>query len=269
MEEPMAIVKETTLIERQKATTKEIVRLAAIADVHCGKTSQVALQPLFSQVNQSADVLLLCGDLTNYGLPEEAQVLTKELTASVKIPILAVLGNHDYESGKQNEVQQILSDAGVNMLDGGTPCEIQGIGFAGVKGFAGGFDERALQPWGEEIIKRFVHEAVNEALKLESALAKLRTTQRIVLLHYSPIRATVEGEPHETFSFLGSSRLEEPLNRYSVTAVFHGHAHQGSLEGRTRGEVPVYNVSMPLLRQTFPDHPPFRLVEIQTVSGAG
>jgi Icc-related predicted phosphoesterase len=153
------------------------------------------------------------------------------------------------------------------MLDG-KPYEIQSIGFAGTKGFAGGFDNRALQPWGEEIIKRFVHETVNEALKLESALAKLRTNHRIVLLHYSPIRATVEGEPPETFSFLGSSRLEEPLNRYSVTAVFHGHAHQGSLEGRTRGEVPVYNVSMPLLRQAFPDRPPFRLVEIQTASGA-
>ncbi len=263
----MAIVNETTLMDKQKAITKEIVRLAAIADVHCAKTSQAALQPLFSQINESADVLLLCGDLTNYGLPEEAQVLAKELTAAVKIPILAVLGNHDYESGKQNEVQQILSDAGVNMLDG-TPCEIQGIGFVGVKGFVGGFGEWSLQPWGEEIIKRFVHEAVNEALKLESALARLRTARRIVLLHYSPIRATVEGEPPETFSFLGSSRLEDPLNRYSVTAVFHGHAHQGSLEGQTRGEVPVYNVSMPLLRQAFPDRPPFRLIEIQTASGA-
>lgn len=254
-------------MEKQRATTKEAIRLAAIADVHCGKTSQGALQPLFSQINESADILLLCGDLTNYGLPEEAHVLAKELTAAVKIPIVAVLGNHDYESGKQNEVQQILFDAGINVLDG-TPYEIQGIGFAGVKGFAGGFGERALQPWGEELIKQFVHETVNEALKLESALAKLRTSQRIVLLHYSPIRATVEGEPHETFSFLGSSRLEEPLNRYSVTAVFHGHAHQGSLEGRTMGGVAVYNVSMPLLRQAFPERPPFRLVEIRTVLGA-
>jgi Icc-related predicted phosphoesterase len=262
----MAIVPETTPMEKQKAFTKGAIRLAAIADVHCGRTSQGALQSLFSQINESADILLLCGDLTNYGLPEEAQVLARELTAAVKIPVLAVLGNHDYESGKQNEVQQILFDAGINVLDG-TPYEILGIGFAGVKGFAGGFGERALQPWGEEIVKRFVHETVSEALKLESALAKLRTSQRVVLLHYSSIRATVEGEPYETFPFLGSSRLEEPLNRYSVTAVFHGHAHQGSLEGRTMGGIPVYNVSMPLLRQAFPERPPFRFVEIRMVSG--
>jgi Icc-related predicted phosphoesterase len=139
----------------------------------CNKTLHDILQPLFSQVAQSADILLLCGDLVDYGLPEEAAILAKELN-SLKIPILAVLGNHEFESGKQDEVRRILSDTGTVVLDGDA-CEIHGIGFAGVKGFAGGFGEGALQPWGEESVKRFVHDAIDEALKLESALVKLRT----------------------------------------------------------------------------------------------
>jgi Icc-related predicted phosphoesterase len=131
-----------------------------------------------------------------------------------------------------------------------------------VKGFAGGFGRGALGPWGEEIIKRFVHEALDQALKLETALSRLRTARRIVLLHYSPIEGTVEGEPREIFPYLGSSRLEEPLTRYPVDAVFHGHAHHGSPEGRTMGNVPVYNVSIALLRRLYPDQPPFRLLEL-------
>lgn len=242
------------------ASAKEVVRLAAVGDIHCSKTSQGTLQPLFSKIAETTDVLLLCGDLTDYGLPEEAQILVKELSVA-RIPTLAVFGNHDYESGNHDEVKQILTDAGIRVLDGES-CEIHGIGFAGVKGFAGGFGSKALGAWGEEIIKKFVHEAVDEALKLESALAKLETPQRIALLHYSPIQATVEGEPAEIFPFLGSSRLEEPLNRYSVAAAFHGHAHHGHLEGQTSSSIPVYNVSMPLLRNSFPDQPPFRLLEI-------
>lgn len=247
-------------MEEQMAIAKDKVRLAAVGDIHCSKTSQGTLQPLFEKIADSADVLLLCGDLTDYGLPEEVHILTKELSTA-RIPTLAVFGNHDYESGKQDELKQILCDAGVNVLDG-EACEIDGVGFAGVKGFAGGFGRGTLGPWGEDTIKRFVHEAVDEALKLESALAKLETEQRVVLLHYSPIQETVEGEPPEIFPFLGSSRLEEPLNRYSVTAVFHGHAHHGHPEGRTSSNIPVYNVSMPLLKHTQTDHPPFRLLEI-------
>jgi Icc-related predicted phosphoesterase len=147
------------------------------------------------------------------------------------------------------------------VLDGDAR-EIAGVGFVGVKGFAGGFGSHALGPWGEETIKRFVHEALDEALKLETALARLRTAQRVALLHYSPIRATVEGEPLEILAFLGSSRLEEPLSRYPVDAVFHGHAHRGQLEGRTSGDVPVYNVAMPLLTAHFPGQPPIRFTEI-------
>src|SRR6476660_1422728 len=137
-----------------------------------------------------------------------------------------------------------------------------GVGFAGVKGFGGGCGACALGPWGEEMTKQFCHEAVSEALKLECALARLRADKRIVLLHYSPIQATVVGEPAEIFPFLGSSRLEEPLDRYSVTAVFHGHAHRGSPEGRTKSDVPVYNVAMKLLQNTLAERPPLRIMEI-------
>jgi Icc-related predicted phosphoesterase len=236
------------------------IRVAALADLHCTKTSQGAFQPLFTRITEAADVLLLAGDLTDYGLPEEAAVLAKELTA-LRIPAAAVLGNHDVESGKQQEVRQILTDAGLTVLDGDA-CELLGIGVAGVKGFGGGFGRRALGPWGESIIKQFVREAVDEALKLEAALARLRTEQLIALLHYSPIQATVDGEPLEIFPFLGSSRLEEPIGRYPVSLVFHGHAHRGQLEGTTQKGVPVYNVSMPLLTRTFADRPPFRVFEV-------
>ena len=242
-----------------------IVRVAALADLHCMKTSQGAFQTLFARISEVADLLLLPGDLTDYGLPEEASVLAKELTA-LRIPAAAVLGNHDFESDKATEVRQILTDAGLIVLDGDT-CEIQGIGIAGVKGFGGGFGRRALGPWGERGIKQFVHEAVDEALKLEAALARLRTKQIVALLHYSPIQQTVEGEPLEIYPFLGSSRLEEPIGRYPVSLVLHGHAHRGQLEGRTQSGVPVYNVSMALLTRTFADRLPFRVFEVPVGAG--
>jgi Icc-related predicted phosphoesterase len=238
------------------------VRVAALADLHCTKTSQGAFQPLFARIAESADILVMAGDLTDYGLPDEAAVLVKELSA-LRIPAAAVLGNHDCESGKSGEVRQLLSDAGVHVLDGDA-CELNGVGIAGVKGFGGGFGRYALAPWGEAIIKQFVREAVDEALKLEAALARLRTKQIVALLHYAPVQATVDGEPLEIYAFLGSSRLEEPIGRYPVSVVVHGHAHRGQLEGRTKGGVPVYNVSMPLLSRSFTDRPPFRVFEVQT-----
>lgn len=246
------------------SNTKTSLTIAAVGDIHCRKDSQGTLQPVFAQLEGRADVLLLCGDLTDYGLPEEAQILAKEISSAVKVPILAVLGNHDFEAGNPAEVVKILAGSGMTVLDGDA-VEIHGVGFAGVKGFCGGFGRRTLEPWGEEIVKRFVREGVDEALKLESALAKLRTPQRIAVLHYAPIEATVEGEPREIYPFLGTSRLEDPLNRYEVTAAFHGHVHRGSLEGRTRGGVPVFNVAMPLLRRSFPDQPPFKLWTIPVV----
>lgn len=245
----------------RSSTTKSQLRIAAVGDIHVSKTSQGLFQPMFTQISSAADVLLLCGDFTDYGLPDEARILARELSASVKIPVIAVLGNHDFESGHQDEIRQILVDAGVIVLDG-EATEINGVGFAGVKGFAGGFGRGALGPWGETAIKAFVQEAIDEALKLEAALARLRTQRRIAVLHYAPIRATVEGEPPEIFPYLGSSRLEEPINRYRCNAVFHGHAHRGSAEGRTATGVPVYNVAMPLLSRLNPDRPPYLIVEL-------
>ena len=247
--------------ETEAGTTKTKVRLAGIADLHCTKTTIASLQPMFAQVNERADVLLLCGDLTDHGLPDEARALAKELTAVVRIPMVGVLGNHDCESGQEQEVERILCDAGLHLLDGET-FDVAGVGFAGVKGFAGGFDRRALEPWGEEIIKHFVREAIEEAVKLGSALARLQMPNRVALLHYSPIRATVEGEPLEIFPFLGSSRLEEPLNRYPVSAIFHGHAHHGSPEGKTSRGIPVFNVSVRLMQQRYADQPPYRVVDL-------
>ena len=246
---------------------RQTVRIAAMADIHVKKSSQGTLQPLFSKVTESADVLLLCGDLTDYGTIEETKILAKEITSALRIPAIGVLGNHDFESGLEKDVVSILTDAGVVMLDGDSH-EVHGVGFAGVKGFAGGFGRRSLGAWGEKIIKDFVHETINEALKLEAALARLRTPQKVAVLHYSPIQATVGGEPPEIVAFLGSSRLEEPLDRYRVNAVFHGHAHRGSPEGRTKNGAPVYNVAMPVLAASFPDRLPFRVVEIPLTAAA-
>jgi Icc-related predicted phosphoesterase len=238
----------------------DVVRIAAIGDLHYSRNAAAgSLQPLLSQINQSADIFVICGDLTDYGLADEARALAREMSI-VKIPIVGVLGNHDFESSQQGEVKNILADAGVTLLDGDS-TEILGIGFAGVKGFAGGFGRRALGPWGEDIIKNFVREAVDEALKLESALARLRNDKRIAVLHYAPVQDTVEGEPLEIYPYLGCSRLEEPLGRYPVTAVFHGHAHHGQPEGRTTKGVPVFNVSMSLMREVFPERP-FRVLEV-------
>lgn len=240
--------------------TQRIVRVATIGDLHCTKHSQGALQPLFARIAESAELLLIAGDLTDYGTPDEARVLARELLP-LRIPIAAVLGNHDLESGREAEVCQILGDVGVSILDGDA-VELAGIGVAGVKGFGGGFGARALGAWGEPIIKQFVHEAVNEALKLEAALARLRTHARVVLLHYAPVLSTVEGEPLEIYPFVGSSRLEDPIDRFPVSLVVHGHAHRGQLEGATKGGVPVYNVSMPLLVRSFPDRPAFRVFDV-------
>ncbi len=233
------------------------MRIAAVGDIHCRKDSAGLIAPQLAAVNELADVLLLCGDLTDYGLVEEAQVLAKELSA-VRVPTVAVLGNHDFEAGHPDDVTKVLTGAGVHVLDGDA-VELGGVGFAGVKGFIGGFGRATLGPWGEAVVKRFVQEAIDESLKLESALSRLRTERRVALMHYAPVRDTVEGEPVEIFAFLGCSRLAEPLGRLPVDAVFHGHAHNGSPEGKTAAGTPVFNVAMPLMKRTFPGAPPFRV----------
>jgi Icc-related predicted phosphoesterase len=213
-----------------------------------------------TKATAEADVLAICGDLTDHGRLDEAQGLSRALSQSVRVPIVAVLGNHDFESGQVDVVRQTLQDVGVRVLDGDT-FEIGGVGFAGVKGFCGGFGPRTLGSWGEPMIKAFVQEAIGESLKLETALARLRSTRRVALLHYSPVMSTVEGEPPELYPFLGTTRLEEPLVRYQVDVVFHGHAHHGQPEGWTSGGAPVFNVSWPLLQRAQPDTP-FRRFDI-------
>jgi len=235
------------------------LRVAAVGDIHYTKHSKGKCQELFMDASAKADVLLLCGDLTDYGLPEEAALLAEDIKAHAKIPVLAVAGNHDYESGHLPQVEDILDQAGVQMLDGEC-CEINGVGFAGVCGFGGGFDARMLNAWGEPIVKAFVQEAVDHALRLEKALARLQTKKTVVALHYAPIRSTVAGESEEIYPFLGSSRLEGPANRFKVNAVFHGHAHNGTFEGKTSQGIPVYNVSQSLVQRT--KKAPYALVEI-------
>lgn len=238
-----------------------MTRIAAVGDLHCTRESRGALHHLFASASVEAQAIVLCGDLTDYGHPDEAEVLAVELS-SAEVPVVAVLGNHDYESGHADEVSAILRDVGVHLLDG-EAVEVGDVGFAGTKGFAGGFGTDALGAWGEPAIKAFVQEAIAEALKLEQGLARLRTPWRVAVLHYSPVSGTAQGERPGIYPWLGSSRLEEPLDRLPATVVVHGHAHYGAAEGRTRGGVPVYNVSLPLLRRTAGRD--YRLIDLASV----
>jgi|SRR5690606_10359261 Icc-related predicted phosphoesterase len=222
------------------------LRIAAIGDLHFDGSSTGALRELFAEANREADVLTLLGDLTTHGRPEQIEAFIGELKG-VDIPILTVLGNHDYEGDAAPVIMQMLIDRGVHVLDG-TGVVIEGVGFAGTKGFAGGFGRGALAPFGETLIKEFAKHAIDESIKLENALRNLTTDTRVVMLHYSPIEETVHGEPEMIWPFLGSSRLVQPIDTMGANVVFHGHAHHGSLEGRTPGGVPVFNVSVPVLR---------------------
>jgi Icc-related predicted phosphoesterase len=241
--------------------TPTTIRLAAVADVHCRLDRAGVLAPLFERAAEDADILALCGDLTDYGTLEEARQLAEELAAAKGVPMVGVLGNHDFESGSADGVRNILRHAGLQLLDGET-CNILGIGFAGVKGFAGGYGRSMLRPWGEAAIKAFACEAVEEAEKLERALAELETAQRVVLMHYSPIEGTIEGEPREIYPYLGTSRLEAAVHSHPVSMVIHGHAHFGRPAAETSHHVPVYNVAMPLLQALAPQQPPFRVFEL-------
>jgi len=236
------------------------LRVAAVGDIHVHQNSKDSLEWFFEKVSQNADVLAICGDLTHLGLPQDAERLATELRAC-RIPVVAVLGNHDYQSGQAEEVKKILRGAKVFILEETETFEMRGVGFAGAKGFAGGFDKHMLTPFGEEAIKHFVNEAVNESLKLEVALNSLRTDKVIVVLHYAPIAATVMGEPPEIFPFLGSSRLAETIDHFDVNAIFHGHAHHGTYQGQTTKGTPVYNCCLQLVQQMNPEQP-YALIEI-------
>jgi Icc-related predicted phosphoesterase len=234
--------------------------VAASADLHVREDQHGRFRQMVKRVNAEADLLVLCGDLTDRGTPEEAKTLAEELSG-LRIPCAAVLGNHDYEHGQEKVVVSELTRAGVHCLDGDHFVFEHFLGIAGVKGFGGGYNNATLQAFGEAHTKGFVQETVNESLKLEAALGQLDTPKRIVLMHYSPIPATTVGENPEIRAFLGCSRLMGPIDRYGADAVFHGHAHHGTLEGTTDKGIPVFNVAMPLLRRTDPENR-FRIVEI-------
>lgn len=226
------------------------LRVAAIGDLHVMEDSVAPYRELFAEISTSADVLVLCGDLTNFGKTREAEILADDIR-SCTIPVVGVLGNHDYECGQPEKVCSILHDAGMTVLDE-QAIEIGGVGFAGVKGFLGGFGRGELAPFGEPIVKAMVDEALGEARKLENQLRTLRTERSVTVLHYSPILGTIEGEPPQILQYLGSQRLCEPIDRFDhVKAVVHGHAHHGTYEGRTPMGRPVYNVAQFVLRPLF------------------
>lgn len=224
-------------------------RIAAVADIHVRESDKGKWVGFFKEVSRQADVLIIGGDLTDTGDESEAEVLAEELK-SCSIPVVAVLGNHDYEKGRHKLIRQIVQNENVHVLNG-EAVVIAGVGFAGVKGFGGGFDNFMLSMFGEGAMKAFVQEAVEEALHLDRALARLEAEhpelKKVAVMHYSPIKETVVGEPEAIFPFLGCSRLAEPLGRRNVAAAFHGHAHVGTLEGKTSSGVKVYNVAIPIL----------------------
>lgn len=239
------------------------MRIAAVADIHIRENDKGLWADWFKQISAKADVLLICGDLTDTGDEVEAQVLAEELR-SCTIPVVGVLGNHDYEKGRHKLIRQILQKAGMHLLDG-EAFILKNVGIAGVKGFGGGFDSHMLSMFGEGAMKSFVQEAVDEALHLDRALAKIDNEnegiKKIAVLHYSPVKDTVVGEPEAIFPFLGSSRLSEPLNRRGVVAAFHGHAHIGTFEGETSAGVKVYNVARQILQKKGLE-PPFFILEV-------
>jgi Icc-related predicted phosphoesterase len=241
----------------EDGTTEPRLRVAAIGDLHMRETTPGAFRELFNQVSKEAQVLVLCGDLTDLGKPREAELLAEDLKAC-GIPVIGVLGNHDYECGAVDKVREILRGTGMTLLEG-QACEIEGVGFVGVKGFGGGFGRRMLGSFGEGATKSFVAEAMNEAMLLENALRQVRSTRAMVVLHYAPVEDTVEGEPLEIFPFLGCSRLAETIDRFKVTTVVHGHAHRGRYEGRTPGGIPVYNVAYGIEK---PDGKPYAIFDL-------
>jgi len=226
------------------------MRIAATADLHFTPQSYDGIREVMSRVRDEADLLVLAGDLTNYGRPPEMESLLNALVR-LRVPTVAVLGNHDYESGQEDELVRLMNGEGIKVLDG-TAYERDGVGFAGTKGFPGGFGRGALTAFGEPEVKAFVQAAINETMKLERALSLLRTPKRVVVLHYAPIVDTVYGEPMEIYPYLGSSRMAEVVDRHGANLVLHGHAHRGALDGTTTAGVPVHNVALTLLQQQNP-----------------
>jgi Icc-related predicted phosphoesterase len=223
--------------------------VAAVADVHCHEQARGRLAGALEAVDEQADVLVVPGDLTLIGHASEAKLFVEEVKA-VRIPIVAILGNHDHELDQEAAIAETLRSHGIHILDGNSVVlSLNGstVGFAGVKGFCGGFDRHLVAPFGEQPLKSFVRAGLREAHKLEECLRSLQADYRVVLLHYSPIRETLVGESPELFPFLGSSSLCYPVDELGADVVFHGHAHHGTHFGRTPRGVPVYNVARTLV----------------------
>jgi Icc-related predicted phosphoesterase len=224
------------------------MRIAAVADLHYSPQNYDRIREQMLRVRDEADVLVIAGDLTNYGSVAEMDSLLTMLVR-LRIPIVAVLGNHDFESGVQNELIKLMTAEGIKLLDG-SGYERDGVGFAGTKGFLGGFGRGILTAFGEPEVKSFVQSSIDEAMKLERAMAQLRTERRVVVLHYAPIGETVKGEPLEIYPYLGNSRLAEVVDRHGANLVLHGHAHHGSPDGKTTAGIPVHNVALSILQAT-------------------
>ncbi len=235
------------------------MRIAAVADLHYSPQTYDKIREQMLRVRDDADVLVLAGDLTNYGRVAEMDSLLTMLVR-LRIPIVAVLGNHDYESGQQDELMKVMAAEGIKVLDG-SGYERDGVGFAGTKGFPGGFGRGMLTAFGEPEVKAFVQSSINEALKLERAMAQLRTERRVVVVHYAPIGDTVKGEPPEIYPYLGNSRLAEVVDRHGANLVLHGHAHHGSPDGKTTAGIPVHNVALSILKANGVTTP-YRLFEV-------
>lgn len=226
------------------------MKIAAIGDLHVTEDDVSPYGRMFEEISGEADILVLCGDLTNFGKTAEAEILAQDIRHCT-IPVLGVLGNHDYECGQPEEVARLLHEAGMIVLDE-QAHEIEGVGFAGVKGFLGGFGRGELASFGEPEVKAFVDVAINEARKLENALRSLRTEKIVAVLHYSPVAGTLEGEPLEIWQYLGSARLADALDRFdNIAFAVHGHAHHGTYEAATMRGTPVYNVAQRVLQDRF------------------
>jgi len=231
------------------------MRVAAAADIHARVDGAETIARMFASVRDEADVLALGGDLTDHGSPTEVEALVNGLR-QIGVPVLAVLGNHDHEGGMEKDILRILGSSGIHILDRRRPTVVlEGVGFAGVKGFGGGFGARMVRGFGEDSVKAFVSASLVEAEALRQGLLSLDTPRKFALLHYSPVQDTVAGEPCDIWPFLGSGRLEQALDEGGASVAVHGHAHHGSRHGKTARGVPVHNVSLPVLRAAGVERP--------------
>ena len=230
-----------------------MIRIAAAGDVHCAPERRAVIAKAFRALDGKADLVCLAGDLTTSGEPAQAAVLA-EACRPLSIPVVAVLGNHDWHADRRDDLVRVLEEGGITVLDRGwTIVDVDGVdvGVVGTKGFIGGFPDSALPDFGEPTLRRVYAETTAEVQALERGLQAVpRCSLRIVVLHYSPTPTTLEGEPKGIFAFLGSDRLARPVAEYLPDLVIHGHGHAGTFEGFI-GKVPVYNVSLPVMGRDF------------------